>query len=122
MADPYYKKTPYGWCLDHLYDNPYELEPWQEYVNKMEGFLNKLKVNYSVIHYKYMVRVHVYFSALKKMGYRNAVDLYWLSMNRKYKRSLFTHGHEWTYKQVEQHVKEYFIKNDLEIKEEGKCC
>ena len=114
MADPYYKRTPYGWCLDHLHDNKYNTETDLEYVIKIEDFLNKLEVNYSVIQYKSMVRVHVYFSAIKKMGYRNAVDLYWLSSNNKYKNGVFTHS-EWGYKDVEKCVKKYFIENDLEI-------
>ena len=110
MADPYYKGTPYGWCLDHLHDNVYNTETDIEYVTKLENFLNKLEVNYSVIQYKSMVRVHVYFSAIKKMGYRNAVDLYWLACNEKYRG--FEH---WSYKGVEEHVKRYFIENNLDI-------
>ena len=123
MADPYYKGTPYGWCCDHnLEKSIYDKTTWQEYVKTLEEWLNKRECNYSVVHYKNIVRVHVYFSALKKMGYRNAVDLYWMSQcqqtdNEKlYSKIGF--GRPWTYKDVERHVKEYFIKNDLEITDE----
>ena len=112
--------TPYGWCLDHLYNNPYEAETWQEYVDKMEEFLNRIGANYSIVHYKSMVRVHVYFSSIEKMGFRNAVDLYWLASNDKYKRSMYSHYKPWTYKDVEWHVKEYFLDHNLEIKMEEK--
>ena len=114
MANGYYKGTPYGWCLDHLHDNEYNTETDIEYVTKIEAFLNRLEVNYSVIQYKHMVRVHVYFSAIKKMGYRNAVDLYWLSFNDKYNDRGCRSG-SWTYRDVERHVKEYFIENELDI-------
>lgn len=116
MASSYYKGTPYGWCLDHYYVNGYNAESWQQYVEKIAAFLNPLKVNYSVIHYKSIVRVHVFFSAIKKMGYRNAVDLYWLAFHNKYANDL---DWGWSHRDVENHVKKYFIENDLEIKMEG---
>lgn len=118
MADPYYKKTPYGWCCDHpLEPSIYHKMSWQEYVEMLEKWLNERGVNYSVVHYKTMVRVHVYFSAIKKMGFDDAVELYWLSRKETdYMKLLGRPG--WTYDNVKHHVREYFLKNDLELPQE----
>ena len=114
MADPYYKRTPYGWCLDYFYESPYNKMSWQEYVAKIEEWLNQREVNYSVVHYKSMVRIHVYFSALKKMGFKDAVELYWYSGYILQDPSQLI-AHPWTHDDVERHVKEYFMLNDLEV-------
>lgn len=118
MADPYYKKTPYGWCLDHhLEKSPYDTKTWEEYVTEMESFLNECKVNYSIVHYKYMVRVHVYFSAIKKMGFKKAVKLSVLDhQNTDYKK-LFKFHDGPTYENIVNQVKAYFRLNDLPIEE-----
>lgn len=117
MADPYYKGTPYGWCCDHpLEPSIYHKMTWQEYVEMLEKFLNDRNCNYSVIHYKTLVRVHVYFSAIKKMGFNDAVELYWIASKETDDLKLL--GREgWNRDQVQKHVREYFIKNDLEIVE-----
>ena len=116
MADPYYKRTPYGWCLDYLYDSPNNSLSWQEYVEKIEEWLNKRGVNYSVVHYSSMVRVHVYFSAIKKMGFKEAVELYWYSYYVLKDPSKII-KHPWGRIEVKNCVREYFIKNDLSIEE-----
>lgn len=114
MADSNRKKTPYGWCLDHLYDSPYNVLSWQEYVEKIEEWLNKRGVNYSVVHYSSMVRVHVYFNSLKKMGYKEAVELYWYSAHVLKDPSKIVKN-PWKRSDVENCVKDYFIENNLPI-------
>ena len=117
MADPYYKRTPYGWCLDHnLEKSIYDKMTWQEYVKMLEDWLNARSCNYSVVHYKTIVRVHVYFSALKKIGFKDAVELYWIAINKTDIQKLLGRP-GWTKEDIRRHVKEYFIRNDLEVEE-----
>ena len=117
MADPYYKGTPYGWCLDHdLEKSPYDNNTWEEYVAEIEAFLNKLNVNYSIVYYKTMVRVHVYFSAIKKMGFKNAVKLSWMDRQHTNFKKLYKFSKPPTHKDIEEKVRKYFILNDLPVK------
>lgn len=114
MADPYFKRTPYGWCLDHLYENKYNKSTWQEYVAAAEEWLNKRELNYSVVHYSYFVRVHVYFRSIQKMGFKDAVELLWLS-SKVWENTDELVKKPWTKKDYEESVREYFIRNDLPI-------
>lgn len=119
MADPYYKKTPYGWCFDHgIESRAYCKMSWQEYVDMIGAFLNEQKVNYSVLHYGNWGRIHIYFSSIRKMGFKKAVELSWINHQEMDWDAMLGKGRGWTYEDVKQHVADYFIKNDLTIKEE----
>lgn len=82
----------------------------------LEEWLNKREVNYSVVHYKTMVRVHIYFSAIKKMGFLNAVELYKLSEGETDTAKLLGRA-GWSEKDIKNYVRQYFKENNLEIKE-----
>ena len=117
MADPYYKKTPYGWCCDHsLEKTKYRTVTWEEYVNMMEDWLNAHECNYSVVHYKWIVRVHVYFSSIKKMGFKAAVELHELS-DTKWDHMALLGRPGPTHEDHVKAVRDYFILNDLPIEE-----
>ena len=116
MKDLSRKRVPYGWCMDHCYvKSIYDKMTWQEYVKMLEDWLNEKECNYSVVHYKYSVRVHVYFSALEKMGYKNAVKLYWMSYKTTDTNKLLGRNRGWKLKDIRQHVKVYFLENGLDV-------